>query len=495
VDQQALTLWGRLETCGGLATRLPGSVNRPADAGWQPARRMPSCPTILLLLTIALAGCGGTPEQRLRKTLASTVTGHIQLRRGTVEILSELTLAPGAHDLEISGSGTLLKAASGFTGRALLVIDGARNIRLHDFQIDGNRAALARPMEMAPPENALRVWYPLNGILADRVNGLEIAAVHLDNVVNFPVLVSRSAGVRIHNLTIEDSGSRSPQGRNNLSGGILIEEGSKDFEVRECTFTRIAGNGLWTHSLRTSPRLSDGIFAKNLFDTVGRDALEAAHVTRMRVEDNTGSNIGYPVELVDVEHGGTPVAMDTAGNVDHSEYARNSFEEVNGKCIDLDGFHDGVVRENRCTNRKRAEDYVYGHFGIVMNNTDPDVRSDHIQIIGNVIDGAKFGGLFVMGSSNTITGNQFVHLNLAGCNESAAKFGCIYKADEPRLLQTGIYLGRGVARLEDTRENVIRDNRIGGHRMGARCIAAGPGVSLQANTLGRNRCEDDPTQR
>jgi hypothetical protein len=447
------------------------------------------------LLTMALAGCGGTPEQRVRRMFASTVTGSIQLPSGTMEISSELTLAPGAHDLEISGSGTMLKAAAGFAGRALLVIDGARNIRLHDFQIDGNRAALARSMDMAPPENAFRVWYPLNGILADRVEGLEIAAVRLANVVNFPVLVSRSSSVHIHNLTIEDSGSRNAQGRNNLSGGILIEEGSKDFEVRECTFTRIAGNGLWTHSLHTSPRLSDGVFAKNHFDTIGRDALEAAHVTRMRVEDNTGSNIGYPVELVDVEHGGTPVAMDTAGNVDQSEYSRNSFEEVNGKCIDMDGFHDGVVRENRCTNRKRAEDYVYGHFGMVMNNTDPEVRSEHIQIIGNVIDGAKFGGLFVMGSGHTITGNQFVHLNLAGCNESAAKFGCIYKADEPALLQTGIYLGRGVARLEDTRGNAIRDNRISGHGMRARCIAAGPGVSLSANTLERNLCEDDPTQR
>lgn len=445
------------------------------------------------ILTLVLSSCGGTPEQRLRKVLATTATGRIQLPAGAVEIRSELTLVPGAHDLEISGSNTLLKAAPGFSGRALLVIDSARNIRLRDFRLDGNRATLGHPLEMAPPENAFRVWYPLNGILADRVEGLEIAAVQLANVVNFPILVSRSSAIRIRNVTIEDSGSRNPQGRNNLSGGILIEEGSKDFEVRDCTFTRIAGNGLWTHSLRTSPRLSNGLFTQNHFDTVGRDAIEAAHVSHMRVQDNTGVNIGYPAELVDVEHGGTPVAMDTAGNVDQSEYARNSFEEVDGKCIDLDGFHDGVVRDNRCTNRKRVEDYPYGHFGMVMNNTDPEVRSNNIRIIGNVIDGAKFGGLFVMGSGHTITGNQLVHLNLAGCNESAAKFGCIYKADEPELLETGIYLGRGVARLEETRGNVIRDNRISGHRMRTRCIAAGPGVSLAANVVQNNRCEDDPT--
>ena len=37
--------------------------------------------------------------------------------------------------------------------------------------------------------------------------------------------------------------------------------------------------------------------------------------------------------------------IDTAGNVDRSIYTRQSvFDEINGKCIDLDGFHDGEVR-------------------------------------------------------------------------------------------------------------------------------------------------------
>ena len=97
---------------------------------------------------------------------------------------------------------------------------------------------------------------------------------------------------------------------------------------------------------------------------------------------NTGVNIGYPVDIVDIENQGTPVAIDTAGNVDQSEYARNTFEEINGQCIDLDGFHDGTVRDNRCTNRKAAADYPFGSFGIVMNNTHPDTHSNNIEISG-----------------------------------------------------------------------------------------------------------------
>jgi hypothetical protein len=440
------------------------------------------------LVFIAFSACGGSTEARLRKTLASQTTGVIHLPAGVVGISSELVLAPGAHDLEIDGSGTLLKALDNFHGRAILVADGAKRIRFRDFAIDGNRRD--QRLEMAPPENYFRVWYPNNGLLLDRVEGLEISGLKFANVVNFPILVSRSSGIRISNVEVDNSGSRNAQGRNNLSGGILIEEGSSDFEVRDSTFKRIAGNALWTHSLRISPRLQDGVFTGNRFDTIGRDAIQVGHATRVRVEDNSGTAIGYPVELVDVEHGGIPVAIDTAGNVDFSVYARNRFEEVNGSCIDLDGFHDGSVRENSCVDLKRQEDYPFGHFGLVMNNTDPDTHSQNIEIVDNTIDGMKYGGLYLMGSGHRVTGNRFLDLNTAGCNESAAQVYCIYKQDEPQMLESGIYLSRGLGRVEETRGNVIRDNVISGHKMKTRCIAFGPGVMPKANTVAGNACSD-----
>jgi hypothetical protein len=189
---------------------------------------------------------------------------------------------------------------------------------------------------------------------------------------------------------------------------------------------------------------------------------------------------------------GTPVAMDTAGNVDHSTYARNKFEEIDGKCIDLDGFHDGSIVENKCANLGTPASYPFGHFGIVMNNTDPNMHSQNVEIRGNVIDGTKFGGLFLIGSGNRITGNSFLHLNKAECNENTKQFGCIYKTDEPEMLESGIYLSKGVVRMEDVRDNVVRGNTVSGHKMKSRCIAAGPGVSLRQNSVGPNACEDYP---
>ena len=450
----------------------------------------------IVLASLCLTGCGGgSPEARLRAILASQTTGKILLPAGLIGVSSELTLAPGAHDLEIAGAGTRLKAADNFKGRGVLVLENAERIHLHDFEIDGNRDKLAKPLEMAPSENVFRVWYPDNGVLANKVAGLEIERLRFTSVVNFPILISQSSNVRIAAVTIEDSGSRNARGRNNLSGGILIEEGSSNFEVRDSSFHGILGNGLWTHSLFRAPRQKDGVFARNKFDTIGRDALQLGHATRVRIEQNTGVRIGFPFEAVDLENQGIPIAIDTAGNVDHSEYVGNTFEEVDGQCINLDGFHDGAVRDNRCTNRKTAADYPYGSFGMAMNNAHPDAHSNNVEISHNVIDGSKFGGLFLMGGGNRVIGNRFVNLNLAGCNESVKQFPCLYKADEPEMLESGIYLSPGASRPEPVRGNVIRDNEISGHRMKSRCLKFGPGVSPSANTLDGNKCFDDAPAR
>ena len=451
--------------------------------------------TLVCVAVLLLSGCGGSPEARLRKTLTSQTTGVIHLPPGQVEISSELTLAPGAHDHEIDGAGSRLKAADNFKGRAILVLEGAQRVKLHDFVIDGNREKVAKPLEMAPPENVFRIWYPSNGILADRVEGLEIKSLTLANVVNYPILVSESKDIRIHNITVQDSGSKNARGRNNLSGGVLLEEGVSNFEVRDSTFRGILGNGLWTHSNFRAPRQHDGVFAGNHFDTIGRDAIQVGHATSVHVVENVGSKVGYPFDIVDIENQGIPIAIDTAGNVDRSEYLNNTFDEVDGQCINLDGFHDGVVRGNDCTNRGSAADYPFGSFGMAMNNAHPEAHSNNIELLNNVIDGSKFGGLFLMGSGHHVIGNRFVNLNLAGCNESAPKMPCIYKADEPEMLESGIYLAPGASRPEPVRDNIIRDNEISGHRMKSRCIMFGPKVSRVGNTVQGNTCSDDMPAR
>ena len=88
------------------------------------------------------------------------------------------------------------------------------------------------------------------------------------------------------------------------------------------------------------------------------------------------------------------------------------------------------------------------------------MKSEHITIADNTIDGAKFGGLFLIGSNQVVVRNHFLNLNLAHCNENDAKFGCVAIQGEPDVLRRnlpGAYRGgmgpearRCVARRRDS---------------------------------------------
>ncbi len=442
------------------------------------------------LVLLSFAARAAT-EADLRALLRAS-TGTVALPAGTIEVSAEIALPDQARGLEIAGApeGTVLRAAARFRGRALIVARGARGLKLRGFGIDGNRAALEVRTGLPPYDAPFARFTPNNGVLIEDSEDVAVENVDAREVAGFAVLVVRSRDVAIRAVRVRDSGSRNPKGRNNTTGGILLEEGVARFQVRECVLERVRGNGVWTHSLYTSPRNRAGVIAANRFAGIGRDAIQVGHATEVRVEDNSGSRIGFPVEEVDAEEGGTPVAIDTAGNVDASVYARNRFGEVNGKCIDLDGFHHGEVVENVCENRGRAEEYPFGHFGIVMNNTNPDMQSVGIVVARNRMRGMKFGGIFVIGSGHRIENNRLLNLNTAGCNESRARFGCAHFPGEPDLLQTGIYLGKRAERPAPARGNVIRGNTITGHKMRARCIGAAPGVQRAENTIRGNFCRD-----
>lgn len=443
------------------------------------------------IFTLVLTTACGSPQSRIQHALNRT-TGTVQLPPGIIEIHSELRIPDGAHDLEIAGTpSTVLRAAPDFQGRAIFACSHCQRVRVHGFTIDGNRAAFSQPVEMAPPENALRLMYMRNGLWFDQSQSIAITDVNFRYITNFPILISRSSDIRVERVYIDGCGSRNHQERNNSTGGIVIEEGSSNFTVRNCVFRGIPGNGLWTHSLYTSPRNHDGIFENNEFDTIGRDAIQVGHATRVRVLHNHGRNIGYPVDAVDKEHEGTPVAIDTAGNVDETAYDGNRFEEIDGKCFDLDGFHDGEVRGNTCVNRGRAEDYPFGHYALVMNDSNPDMHSRNVAIVDNLFDGVKFGAIYVVGGPHRIENNRLLRLNLAHCNDNPA-MSCLYYPKQPDLLRSGIYLAQGVKAQDRTLRNEIRGNQLEGYGIREHCIVAGPAASLAGNAISDNQCRDTP---
>ena len=402
------------------------------------------------------------PEAAIRKAL---LTGSVRLPAGVIEIHSELALPDGAHDVEISGPGSILRAAGNFRGRAIFTSKSGTRIRFRDFTIDGNRNAIEQRAGLPDFSTPFRRFTVNNGILIEGAADVAISDVSFKQVAGFAILVSGSRGVRIERARIEDSGSRNAAGRNNTTGGILLEEGTADFQVLDCDLKNVRGNGVWTHSLYTSPRNANGLIAGNRFESLGRDAVQIGHATQIKVERNTGERIGYPETVVDVENKAIPVAIDTAGNTDRSVYSGNRFDGINGKCIDLDGFHHGEVTGNVCLNQR--------NFGIVMNNTNPDMQSEGITIADNIIDGGLYGGIFVIGTGNTVLRNKLRNLNTS-------------HSDGPDLLRSGIYLGARAERPAQARGNVIEGNVISGFKI--LCIASDPGVSMAENTVTGNQC-------
>ena len=423
--------------------------------------------------------------------LTFPVTGIVHLPAGVTEVAAEIHLPEGAHDLTIAGDGATLRAAASFHGRAILSCKGCRRITIRDLLFDGNRGVLEKPLPLPPTDWSFARFFSNNGMLFEEAEGIRLERVSFINVANFAILVTRGRDIVMEHLNVENSGSRNAKGRDNTTGGVLLEQGVASFLVADSEFRNIRGNGVWTHSAYGSPRNSDGKILNNRFFDIGRDAIQIGHATRVEVTGNQGTRIGMNAPGVDIEGGGIPVGIDTSGDVDRSSYANNRFEEIDGKCIDLDGFHDGAVRGNTCINRGKPEDYPYGNFGIAMNNANIDMRSQNIIVAGNTLDGMKFGGIFVLGSGHRILNNRMTRLNRAHCNETHAKFGCLAIAGEPGFLESGIYLAKGGARPAPARNIIIQNNAIGGYKMSSHCIESAPAVKMSENTIKNNTCTDE----
>ena len=373
-----------------------------------------------------------TPEAQLRTAL-QTKTGAVTLPTGVIEISREITLPADAHDLNITGTNTTIKASSNFRGRALLILPAGKNIAIRDLSLDGNRAAFPEPLGPPPPTAMLSRVVANNGIVAEGVSGLEIAGLKATEIAGFPLLINGGHNIHIRDAVITDSGTLDPAGRNNGSGGIVLEEGVTDFEIVHALIGKIRGNGIWIRSATSgsTATAARGVISDSEFTILARAAIELSHATAITIENNTGHMIGFPGEEAVTSGAVLPTAISASGSVDHTAIRNNSFDQIAGRCLTLEGFSDGEVTGNTC-----AEDL--------------------------------FNAFVIRGTANHITGNH-----LAGLNHA--------HRDQPESLRAGIYLAVGAS------GNTLDGNDIAGYGMALHCIG-GPG--MEANKLSKNLCSD-----
>ncbi len=305
----------------------------------------------LLLCGVALAAltyAADSPETLLRRALTAK-TGTVTLPTGVIEISREITLPPDAHDLDIRGVGTTLKASDAFRGRALISVPAGRNIKIRDLTLDGNRDAVAHIAELPPAGVALSRFVAANGVIAENVTGLEIGPIKATSIAGFTVLVSASHQIRIHHADITGSGGWNSKRRNNGTGGIAIEEDSSDFQIDGSLFGAIRGSAITVLSS------SRGKILENEFRAVARDAIVVRKGSGIAITRNHADQIGVPLEEVD---------------------SRGAL------CMRLESFDDGEVTENSCAETLMGALSISGARNAIRGNHFTGLNNAHSDVAG-----------------------------------------------------------------------------------------------------------------
>src|SRR6185437_5494381 len=136
-----------------------------------------------------------------------------------------------------------------------------------------------------------------------------------------------------------------------------------------------------------------GHIADSEFGVIARAAIEINHAANVTIENNTVQQIGFPGEEAIANGAVIPAGIATSGSVSHTIIRGNTFNQIAGRCLSLEGFSDGEITTNECSE-------------------------------------GLFNGFLIRGTNNRVTGNRLTGLNSA-------------KRDQPDSLRIGIYLANG----------------------------------------------------
>jgi hypothetical protein len=341
-------------------------------------RRLLTRMGIVLSMAVMCFGQAAAPDAALRKALA-VKTGTVTLPAGTVEISREIVLPPDVHDLLIKGNGTTMKASATFRGRALLVLSGGTNVKMEGLTLDGNRDAVGRIATLPAAGTMLSRVIANNGIVAEGVTGLAISGLKASHIAGFAVLVNGGSGAKLTDVEVTESGGFNAQHHNNGMGGIALEEGAADFELRRCLIGGIRGAAI---TLRGVKR---GTIRESELNVISGDAVAADKVSGVTIRNNRARQIGFP-------------PAETDG---HSV------------CIRLAHSSDNVVEANTCVETVLGAMVVSGERNRIVANHFRKLNVAHLETGGIVLEAGSTG--------NTVEGNEIAGPRMGNhCVDQAA---------------------------------------------------------------------------
>lgn len=388
------------------------------------------------------------------------------------------------------GEGVLNIRASGVTVRALRV-DGAvaTPAGIPYLDTSGGPSVLGAPIHGDPMHPEL---LRNTSITIHRgIRNVTIEDVCIERTGGYAILIdARYAPVQavtLRRLHLRDNqphvfGKPGDLRYGSWTGGIHYQNDGRDLDfarhaltgltVEDSLFERMSGHAIWGHGYGFHTLNEDIVVRRNRFVDIGMDGVLIANAARAVVEENHFHRIGfvlsgdgktprpawYPGLRADGADNIPAVAIDTSGLVRDSVYRGNEMLNVNGHCIDLDGFTRGGVRGNRMRVSGREDSWNYvndrvgefgghrqGNFtkGINLSNTAAAALTEDVRIEENTL--INLGGFAIALNDSqrcTVAGNHIRH------------YGGIYG---PVILTNSL---REPREWHVSRENVIRDNYI-----------------------------------
>jgi hypothetical protein len=399
---------------------------------------------------VLLVSCGrpARTDDDLAAAIAAAPAdgGVVRLGAGTWEIRHPVVIPASKRNLRIAGGGAVLERVAPVAEVLDIASEG---VTIESLIIDGNQAGTTKLVFAArdPMDPLLAAGSSIR--IEPGAKRITLRGVEIRSTQGYAVLIDARAadveGVTIDRCTIRDSvqytdvstpaekADASESGYGSWGGGIHFQAGTaahvKGLSIVNSRFQDIYGHAIWGHSNFVENLSEDVRVIGNTFRDIGLDAVQFGCVRNGLVERNAISRIGYikgaPKYRLANGDSYCGVGIDTAGWSSGCRYRGNTMLNVNGPCIDLDGFSDGEVSNNTCEVSAEgdplyAKDRVaeFGpkgqnhdwSKGINASNTWSAKGAERVQIVGNTIRNMGVSAIVLNNAREfTVEGNTIYH--------------------------------------------------------------------------------------